>query len=245
MIYNVFKLTMQELMGRRRLALVGLLALLPTLLAVAYRLGNQHTDPPQWTANVLLDSVILTILLPLVALIFGTSAIGSEIEDGTIVHLLAKPVSRREIILAKLASACLLTTLFVLPATALSGIVAIWGSAEQGIVIGFVIGSIAGALVYTSIFVMLSVLTSRALFVGLAYVFLWEGILTPLFNGTRYLSVHQCCLGVAALIVSAGEKTFSADVGGVESLIILAITLAGSVMLAVRLLESFEVGRND
>jgi ABC-2 type transport system permease protein len=245
MNYTVFKLTMLELMGRRRLALVGLLGLLPTLLAVAYQLGNQRTDPPQWTANVLLDSVVVTILLPLVALIFGTSAIGSEIEDGTIVHLLAKPVSRREIILAKLASACLLTTLFVLPAAALSGIIAIWGSAEQGIVTGFMLGSFVGALVYTSIFVLLSVLTNRALFAGLAYVFLWEGILTQLFNGTRYLSVHQCCLGVADLIASAGEKTFSAHVGGVESLIILAITLVGSVMLAVRLLESFEVGRND
>ena len=245
MNYAVFKLTMQELTGRRHLALVGLLALLPTFVAIAYRLGNQRTDPPQWTADVLLDGVVVTILLPLVALIFGTSAMGSEIEDGTVIHLLSKPVPRREIIQAKLASACLLTALVVLPSAALSGTIAIWGSPEQGIVTGFVMASLIGALAYTSIFVMLSVLTNRALFAGLGYVFLWEGLVTQLFSGSRYFSVRQCCLGVADLIASAGEKTFSAQVGGVESLIILAITVFGSVVLAVRLLESFDVGQGS
>ena len=135
MNWTVFKLTLQELAGKRRLALVVLLAALPSLVSVAYRLGNQHNDPPNWTANTLLDGVIITILLPLVALIFGTSSLGSEIEDGTVLHLLAKPVSRREIILAKLAPAWLLTALIVVPSAAVSGCIAIWGSPEQGIVV--------------------------------------------------------------------------------------------------------------
>jgi ABC-2 type transport system permease protein len=244
MIWIIFRLTLKELGGRKRLALVALLASLPALVAVAYRLGNQHTNPPQWTADVLLDGVVVTILLPLVALIFGTSALGSEIEDGTIVHLLSKPVSRCEIVLAKLAPAWLLTALFVVPSAAVSGTIAIWGSAEQGIVIGFLVGSLLGALAYTALFVLLSALTSRALFVGLAYVFVWEGIVTQLFSGTRYLSVRQCCLGVADLISSAGDKTFSSDLGGVESLLILATAGVASVVLAVRLLDSFQVGQS-
>ena len=244
MIWIIFRLTLKELMGRRRLALVALLAALPALVAVAYRLGDQQTDAPQWTADTLLDGVIVTILLPLVALIFGTSALGSEIEDGTVVHLLSKPVSRREIILAKLAAASLLTAVFVVPSAAVSGTIAIWGSAEQGIVTGFLLGSLLGAFAYAALFVLLSALTSRALFVGLAYVFVWEGIVTNLFTGTRYLSIHQCCLGVADLISSAGDKTFSADVGGVESLLILAAAGVASVVLAVRLLDSFQVGQS-
>ncbi len=245
MIWVIANLTLKELMGRRRLALVALLSVLPSLVAVAYRLGDDSTSPPEWTADVLLDGVIVTILLPLVALIFGTSALGSEIEDGTIVHLLAKPISRSEIVLGKLAPAWLLTALFIVPSAAIAGAIAIWGSAEQGIVAGFVIGSLLGAVAYVALFVMLSALTSRALFVGLAYVFVWEGIVTRLFSGTRYLSVHECCLGVADLISSAGEKTFSADLSGTEALVTLVAAVIAAVGLAIRLLNSFQVGQSS
>jgi ABC-2 type transport system permease protein len=245
MTWIIFRLTLRELSGRRRLALVALLAALPSLVAIAYRLGDQQTDPPNWTATVLLDGVIITILLPLVALIFGTSALGSEIEDGTIIHLLSKPVSRREIIFAKLAAASLLTALFVVPSAALSGTIAIWGSSEQGIVTGFLASAVLGSFAYTALFVLLSALTGRALFVGLAYVFVWEGIVTNLFSGSRYLSIHQCCLGVADLISSASDKTLSAGLDGASSFLILAAVVVASIVLAVRSLSSFQVGQSS
>ena len=31
--------------------------------------------------------------MPLVALVLGTAALGSEIDDGTVVHLLVKPIA--------------------------------------------------------------------------------------------------------------------------------------------------------
>ena len=45
------------------------------------------------------------MVLPVLALIIGTGVLGSEIDDGTLVHILAKPLSRREILLSKLAVA--------------------------------------------------------------------------------------------------------------------------------------------
>ena len=41
--------------------------------------------------------------MPLVALILGTAAIGSEIDDGTAVYLMIKPIPRWRIALAKIA----------------------------------------------------------------------------------------------------------------------------------------------
>ena len=74
-------------------------------LAVVYRLGSQDTDQQDWVANTLLDGLVVTTLLPLTALVFGTAALGAEIEDGTAVYLLAKPVPRSRIILGKLLAA--------------------------------------------------------------------------------------------------------------------------------------------
>ena len=51
-------------------------------------------------------------MLPLTALIIGTSVLGAEIDDGSIVYLLATPVSRAVVIGAKYAVAVVLTMIF-------------------------------------------------------------------------------------------------------------------------------------
>ena len=51
---------------------------------------------------MLLEGLTVTTVLPLVALVYGTAALGAEIEDGTAVYLLAKPIPRSRIIFAKL-----------------------------------------------------------------------------------------------------------------------------------------------
>ena len=99
----VFMLTLRQFAGRRRSLLMFGLALVPVAVAIIYRLG-EHLDQHDWTANVLLNGIVVTIILPLACLILGTSALGSEIEDGTAVYILAKPVPRREIIGAKFAA---------------------------------------------------------------------------------------------------------------------------------------------
>ena len=40
-----------------------------------------------------LDGLVIRTVLPLVALVFGTAALGSELEDGTGVHFLTKPIA--------------------------------------------------------------------------------------------------------------------------------------------------------
>ena len=47
----------------------------------------------------------LGVVLPVIALVVGTGVLGSEIDDGTIAHILAKPLPRSEIVLSKLAVA--------------------------------------------------------------------------------------------------------------------------------------------
>ena len=63
------------------------------------------------------------MLLPLVAVIVGTSALGSELEDGTIVYLLARPVPRWRIAIVKWLMAWLVTSLLVAPAIFIAGLI--------------------------------------------------------------------------------------------------------------------------
>ena len=102
-IPEIAKVTLRQLLGRRRTLLLVLLAALPVLLAVAFRLADQ-TDVERFTRRIF-DTISMTILLPLVAILFGSGAFGSEIDDGTIVYLLAKPVPRWILVAAKALSA--------------------------------------------------------------------------------------------------------------------------------------------
>ena len=242
MIRIIAGLTLRQLLGRGRTILIGLLALLPVALALVYRLGSQDTDQQDWVANTLLDGLVVTTLLPLTALVFGTAALGAEIEDGTAVYLLAKPVPRSRIILGKLLAAWAVTTVTVLASGLVAGAIGLSGEPGDGLLLGFGVALILGAFVYCALFVMLSVATSRALIAGLAYVFIWEGLINGLFAGTRLLSVRHYTLGVADLIADAPASVFEAKLGGVTALVLIAVVGSISTWYAVRRLERFEIG---
>jgi ABC-2 type transport system permease protein len=242
---TVFALTLRLIAGQRRILLVGLVAALaPIGLALIYSAGT-YDDPLDWTANVLLDNIIVTVALPLTCLLVATSAMATEVEDGTVVYLLSKPVPRREIVFAKAAAAVLVTAAFLLPATALAPQISLEGSNDEGLVAGFLVGTALGICAYTMIFVLLSVATPRPLLFGLGYVFIWEGVLGDLFTGTRFLSIRQYCLGIADGISTVSERVFQAELDGPVALALMLAVIAGGTALATRSLARFELRGED
>lgn len=244
MIAIIAALTLRQLAGRGRTILMGILALLPILLAVAYRLGSEDTDQAKWVAQVLLDGLVVTTLLPLAALVYGTAALGAEIEDGTAVYLLAKPVSRARIVLGKLLAAWALTAATVLVSALVAGSIGLAGVPGHGLLPGFAVGIVAGSLVYSALFVMLSIVTSRALIAGLVYVFVWEGLVNGLFAGTRMLSVRHYTLGIAEIFVDLPASVFEAKLTPTAAVVLMALFGGVSVWIAIRRLGRFEIGES-
>src|SRR6188508_6772 len=97
---TVFRLSAQAILGRRR----GLvLVLIPAALLVLALLVRALTD-----AELGVEATVglgLSLALPLVALLASTAVLGPEIDDGSIVYLLSKPVSRHVIARSKFAAA--------------------------------------------------------------------------------------------------------------------------------------------
>jgi ABC-2 type transport system permease protein len=242
MIGIIAALTLRQLLGRGRTVLLGLLALLPILLAIVYRIGSEDTDQQQWVAQVLFDGLVVTVLLPLLSLVYGTAALGAEIEDGTAVYLLAKPVSRAQIIVGKLLAAWVLTSVTVLASGLVAGAIGLQGVPGHGLLAGFGIALVAGSLVYSALFVMLSVITSRALIAGLVYVFIWEGLINGLFAGTRLLSVRHYTLAVADIFVDLPRSIFEAKLDPVAAVALMIVGGGAAVWYAVRRLRRFEIG---
>ena len=231
--------TLRGLLGRRRTLLMVLLAGLPVLVGLLIRLGGGRTDAPE-----ILDTLVIRTVLPLVALVFGTAAIGSEIEDGTAVFLLAKPIPRWRTALAKLAVAAGLTAALTVPPIILTGLlVEGFGGDSIATAFGFALAAIAGGTAYAVAFAALGVITSRALVVGLGYTLLWEGVLAGLLDGTRFMSIRQGTLGVAAALT--GEDVGVDVLEPVIAAAILAVVVVGGFLLTTRALARFQVRSAD
>jgi ABC-2 type transport system permease protein len=235
----IARITLRQLLSRRRTLLLLLLGGVLILAAGIFRLAGEEARALPFTAG-LLSNLGIGTLMPLVALIFGTGAIGAEIEDGTAIFLLAKPINRRIVVLTKLAVAAVCAAALTCAPMLLAGVIAAGGLGD-GLVLGMVGGAAIGSLLYCSIFVALSLVTGRALVFGLAYVLIWEGLLAGLFAGTRTFSVRQIALAFADAIGGIRSDLFDAPVNLTTALVVGTFLLVLTTVIAVRRLSAFEI----
>lgn len=230
--WTIARITLRALAGRRRFLL---LLPLPVLMVVLAGVASWFDAAPREWLPVVAVGLGFVVVLPVMALIVGSGVLGSEIDDGTAVHLLAKPLPRRDVIVSKLVVAVAVTAGTVGAAMLLTGLAA--GSAT--LAFGLVAGAAVGALAYCALFVMLSLVTRRPVLIGLVYVLVWEGLLGNLVPGTAVLSVQQYSIATAATV--AGTDLFDPQVSTPVSLVMAAVITLGATLLAVDRLRSFSV----
>jgi ABC-2 type transport system permease protein len=235
---TVAGLTLRAMLGRRRVLLLLALPATLILLAIVLRAADHGG---QATAALLLQRYGLGTLLPLVALIAGTGVLGPEIEDGTIVFLLSKPIPRPVIVHSKLVVAAGLTVLFAAVPVLAAGVI-VTGTAD-GLALGFTAGALVGALAYAAIFVLVNVLTRHAVVTGLLYALIWESLVGGFVPGARELSVQQWALSVAAAVAPGGG--LRPDVPLLAALPLLVVTTVGATVLAGQRLRSLAIQGED
>jgi ABC-2 type transport system permease protein len=238
MVATIARLTVRSLLNRRRSLLMLLLAAGPVLIALLVRVAGRPPDPVRIELNVL-DGLLVRTVLPLIALVMGTGAVGSELEDGTAVYLLAKPIPRWKVIAAKLLAAGGLTAALVAPAALVTGLILAGDQGGGGrIAAAYAVASVVGSLLYVSVFLAASVATGRALIIGLAYTLLWEGFLAGLFAGSRAFSIREYTIGIAA-ILDPGRIVAPLDAATTAFGTVAALAL--SFALGTRLLSLYQV----
>ncbi|MGZ6371790.1 MAG: ABC transporter permease subunit [Candidatus Limnocylindria bacterium] len=239
MIWVIARITLRQLLSRRRTLLLLLLGGVLVLAAGIFRLAGEEARALRFTSG-LLGTLGIGTLMPLVALIFGTGAIGAEIEDGTAIFLLAKPISRGMVVLTKLAVAAVCSAALTCGPMLLAGLIAAGGLGE-GLVVGMVAGAAIGSVLYCAIFVAVSLVTGRALVFGLAYVLIWEGLLAGLFAGTRTFSVRQLTLAFADAIGGIPQDVFKAQLSLTSAIVVAIALVVLSTVIAIRRLSGFEI----
>lgn len=129
-------------------------------IAVVVRLVVGDVEPGTVAA---VQTTAFGTFLPLFGLIVGTGVIGPEIDGGSIVHLLANPVSRHTIVQSKLVLALLANLAFAVLPTVIGATVL--GVGVQG-VLAFGVGALCAGAVYSVLFTLLSIITRHAVTIG-------------------------------------------------------------------------------
>ncbi len=238
----VAHLTRRSLLGKRRALL---LLLLPIVLISIAALVSWRGDGDTALAASMMQSFGLGTLLPLICLLIGTGVIGPEIEDKSIVYLLAKPVSRRSIVLSKLAVAYGAGFAFAAVPVVVATLIASRGDVELALTLG--IAGLLASITYITVFFALAVASRNAVIVGLLYAVIWESVLGGFAPGVRALSVRQWSLAPAEHLAGDTAATWGlvAEVSAVTGLVAIAVAVVLAVAFSVRGLNRLPLNSAD
>ena len=237
----VFWLSLRQLTGRWRLALIFLLAALPVGMAViVYFAASRDESFDEHFIEVLLDGMLVAGILPLVTMALSTAAFGNELDDRTLSYLVLAPLSRWRIAVPKLLASLAISGPLLIASGVAAALLGFDGSLRAALAVGAAI--LAGVAAYAAIFTWLGLLTNRAIVFALIYVLLWEGVIGSFIQGVGYLSVRGYTLAIMYGINEAGfeelgSRAIEFPAGIVGAVAVTVVFL----LLAVRRLRRMDV----
>lgn len=224
---TITKLALQALLGRRRFWL--LLALPLALVALTVLIRSLSSDSE--AAWPMVSFLGYPLVLPLVAILAASSVLGPEVDDGSIVYLLSKPVNRHAVAISKWVVAWAATLVVGSLGVLAAGLVA--GGGEPAM--AWWVASLVAGTTYSALFLALSALTRHAVVVGLVFVLIWEGLAGGFLSGVAWLSIGQWGIRIGHEVSSSLDDPANL----VWALLASVVVTLGGVWFAGDRLRSF------
>ncbi|TWP33312.1 ABC transporter permease [Leekyejoonella antrihumi] len=227
----ILRLGLRSLFGRARVWL--LIALPLVLIGLSVLLRSVSTGMTDADAQSFLQVFGIGIVVPVVTLLATTTLINSEFDDGSIIYLLTKPISRVAIIGSK--------------ATIVLGAALIGGAVPMGIAALVLVGSggglalaalvagVVAAAAYVGIFIALATVMKRSILGCLLYWLIWESTISSLISPVKWLSARSwgdSLVAAISSIVGAGKPPVPALYAVLAALVAL---VAGVLLVGRRL----------
>ena len=181
------------------------------------------------------DGFGLIIIVPIVALVFGSSVLGETREDGTLVYLWLRPMGRTPIVVgAAAAAATAALPLTVIPTAAGGWLAADGVEGSADLALAAAAAAALGTAAYSSLFVLVGLLVKKPIMWGIGYILLWEGLAVGLGDFAARLSLRGYTRSVLSRV---GEIDYGFDPHTTTTALIVlaAVAVVGLALAAVRL----------
>lgn len=184
----IIRLAARSLLGRSRVLV--LLAMAAALLGLALLIRVAPTGPldPAGGPLNLVRTFGIGVVIPVVTLIGTTTLITSEIDDGSIIYLLSKPVPRWVIVASKML--VILGSSLAVAVIPMGLAALIMVGTDGGLWWGALLGGTVSAVAYTGAFTLLALMVKRSVTGCVLYWLVWEALLTTVLKPAQYLSAR-------------------------------------------------------
>ncbi len=174
--WSWFRFSLLRLVKTRRFAALTFL-----LTVTMFSLSKWGRMDPSESA-----ALLLLVLIPVLALFFGGGAIRGELQRESLTFILARPLTRWGIYVARVGAAAVACALMVLPAL----LFGTGGTSSSAFT--YALAAFPSAFGYTFIFALLAQWSSRPLWLSLSYLLFWEAPLSrvPGFLGRTTIATH-------------------------------------------------------
>lgn len=209
------RVSFRQLIGRKWVILVGLVALLPAVVMVVLtrvsavgRLSAEYAEGPLLT--------LFFFVLPLSSILLGSVALGEERRDGTLSFLVLRPRRKETVVAAKLTAAWL-------AAWAISGVSGTLAAVILGIASGVwrmvlpaVVATGLSTLAYTAVFLLVGYLTRWAVLIGAGFLFFWETGIAFAADSLANVSLFRIGLTAFAGMVPSSRGVLDDALGALQ-----------------------------
>src|ERR1700728_1449371 len=180
---TIWWVLVRSITTRVRVAGLGVLGVGAIVLGLFVHVSTSANRPD--AAWSVVDTYGLSLLIPVVALMFASAALGDLAEDGTLVYLWLRPLPRWQLGLAAVAA----SVAVVIPVALLPLVV---GAAISGggfrLVGAAAAGGMLATVAYSAVFCGVGLRVRRALAWGLAYLLIWEQAVARVSHGAARAS---------------------------------------------------------
>jgi ABC-2 type transport system permease protein len=227
-----YGLVVRQLVTRGRIVALVLVGAVVAVVAGAVGSADDLADPLEAGVRVISD-LGFTALVPIVALVFASAALGDARDDGTLVYVWLRPMDRWPVVLAAWAAAVTVSLPLTIVPLGVSAVLVDRGGPLLG---ATVLAAVVGVLAYSALFVLVGLLLRNAIVWGLGYILIWEGIVAAFGSFAAKLAIRGYTRSIitdrTGVDLDLGD--LSATVGVVVPLVAAVVALA---LASVRLRE--------
>ena len=222
-----YRVVLRQLVTRGRVAALLLVGAVVTVVAIAVGLAETSSDPVE-TGVRLISDLGFTTLVPIVALVFASAALGDMREDTTLVYIWLRPMDRWPVVVGGwLASVTVSLPLTLVPLTISS--IAVDGGTD--LVGATVLAAVVGVIAYSALFVLAGLMLKNAIVWGLGYILIWEGIVAAFGSFAAKLAIRGYTRSILTAVTDVdldlGDLSLAAGVAIPLLAAAVALALAG------------------
>lgn len=224
---DIYKIIMKQLATRPRIIGLAVMAVVTIGLALLVGQADGATDAD---AVRFINTLGLTLLTPVVTLLFASAALGDLYENGSLVYLWLRPVARWKIVIAALAAVITICVPVLAITFAIAGLLA----SSASVALGAAVATVFVVPAYGAIFVALGLFSTRALIWGLGYILLFEGFIAAIGSVPGKLSLVTYSRSLLGKVADVTTE-FTQSSLPISLIVLVGVAAAGTAIGSWRL----------